>query len=107
MTPTYQIKQISPQLLVADLERSINFYTQKLDFEVAFRYEDFYCSIIKDGYSIHLKIGEQLTRAPASEDLDLIFSVDNIEDLYDQLTSNEANITQPLRQMPYGKEFYI
>lgn len=102
----YTLKQLSPQLLMADLERSIHFYTRQLGFEVDFRYEDFYCGIIKDGYSIHLKTGDP-ARRQKSDDLDVIFSVDNIEDLYNQLTVNEVNIVQPLREMPYGKEFYI
>ena len=49
------IKSMSPQLLVADIERSIGFYTTQLGFEVDFRYEDFYAGISKDGFSIHLK----------------------------------------------------
>ena len=51
----FKIKKMSPQLLVADVDRSIEFYTKKLGFDVEFRYEDFYAGIIKDGYSIHLK----------------------------------------------------
>jgi catechol 2,3-dioxygenase-like lactoylglutathione lyase family enzyme len=35
------IKRMSPQFLVADINRSIDFYTKQLGFEVAFRYEDF------------------------------------------------------------------
>ena len=56
-TVTYsKIKKMSPQLLVADIDHSIEFYTKKLGFNVDFRYEDFYAGIIKDGYSIHLKV---------------------------------------------------
>jgi catechol 2,3-dioxygenase-like lactoylglutathione lyase family enzyme len=43
---------MSPQLLVADIDRSIEFYAKILGFEVDFRYEDFYAGIIKDGYSM-------------------------------------------------------
>jgi catechol 2,3-dioxygenase-like lactoylglutathione lyase family enzyme len=105
----FKIRQISPQLLVADLERSIAFYTQKLGFMVDFRYEDFYSGISKGGRSIHLKSGDPSTRKRESgrknEDLDLVFSVDNIEIVYEEL-SKVIEITQPLRSMPYGKEFY-
>jgi hypothetical protein len=51
------IRSMSPQLVVADLERSIYFYTAELGFVVDFRYEDFYAGIIRDGYTIHLKAG--------------------------------------------------
>ena len=50
------IKGMSPQFLVTDINRAIEFYTNKLGFEVNFRYGDFYSGIIKDGYSIHLKL---------------------------------------------------
>ena len=49
------IKNMSPQFLVADIDRSIEFYTTQLDFEVDFRYKNFYAGIIKNGFSIHLK----------------------------------------------------
>ena len=58
------IKKMSPQFLVTDIDRSIEFYTKKLGFDVDFRYEDFYAGIIKDGYSIHLKASK-----PSIEDL--------------------------------------
>jgi len=61
-TVTYsKIKKMSPQILVADIDRSIEFYTKKLGFDLDFKYEDFYAGIIKDGYSIHLKLGNPLT----------------------------------------------
>lgn len=109
--PHYRLKQISTQLLTADLERSVTFYIKRLGFEVDFWYEDFYCGIIKDGYSIHLKLcppssGERKNKRE-DEHTDLLFSVDDIEDLYKQLKDNQIEIIQPLRDMPYGKEFYI
>jgi len=52
----YRIKKMSLLFLVADINLSIKFYTNELNFDVDFRYEDFYAGIIKDGYSIHLKV---------------------------------------------------
>ena len=101
---------MSPQLLVADIEDSIAFYTKKLGFDVDFRYEDFYAGIIKDGYSIHLKVGRSLGQRENKrimEDLDIVFSVDNIEGLYEELSNKSVEFTQPLREMPYGREFYV
>ena len=107
----FKIKKMSPQLLVADVDRSIEFYTKKLGFDVDFRYEDFYAGIIKDGYSIHLKVSkpsiEQRESRRNSEDLDIIFSVDGIEGLYEQLSNRSVEFSQSLRDMPYGKEFYV
>ena len=46
------IKQMSPQLLVSDIDHSIDFCTKKLGFEADFRYDDFYAEIIKDHFSV-------------------------------------------------------
>jgi len=102
---------MSPQLVVANLEHTLAFYIQQLGFDVDFRHEDFYAGIIKDGFSIHLKLGkpspEERERKRNNEDLDISFSVEGIEALYQELSTKSVLITQPLREMPYGKEFYI
>ncbi len=102
---------MSPQLIVADIKRSIKFYTKKLGFSLDFNYEDFYAGVSKDGYAIHLKSGipsiEERRNRRDSEHLDLVFSVDNIEALYKEISGNTIEIIQTLRTMPYGREFYI
>ena len=106
-----KIKKMSPQLLVTDLDNSINFYIEKLNFELEFRYEDFYAGIVKDGCSIHLKSGkpslEERTNKRENNDLDIVFSVENVEGLYDQFVKKSIDVVQPLCERPYGKEFYI
>jgi len=106
-----KIKAMSPQFLVVDLKQSIAFYTEKLDFEISFCYQDFYCGIIKDGFSIHLKSGspaiEERENKRDNEHLDITFSVEGVNDLYDDLKNKSIHIIQPLRDMPYGREFYI
>jgi len=111
-TVTYsKIKKMSPQILVADIDRSIEFYTKKLGFDLDFKYEDFYAGIIKDGYSIHLKLGNPLTEERKNkrenEHLDIVFSVEDVEDLYNEFVNKSVEITHPLCDRPYGKEFYI
>jgi len=106
-----KIKKMSPQLLVTDIEHSLEFYTKKLGFDIDFRYEDFYAGIIKDGCSIHLKSGkpsiEERKNKRNNEDLDIVFSVEGIESLYEDFLNRSIEFIQPLRHMPYGKEFYI
>ena len=106
-----KIIKMSPQLLVTDLNRSIEFYAQKLGFDIEFRYEDFYAGISKDGFSIHLKVGkpsvEERQNKRKNEDIDIVFSVSSIEDLYTDVSNKSIEVTQPLREMDYGKEFYI
>jgi len=106
-----RIKKMSPQLVVTNLDRSIEFYIEKLGFDLDFRYEDFYAGIIKDDYSIHLKLGtpsgDERQNRRDNEDLDIVFSVQGIDDLYDEYTARSVEFTQSLRNMAYGKEFYV
>ncbi len=95
------VTRISPQFLVADLEQSIEFYTKKLGFEVSFRYGGFYAGIVRDGHSIHLKA------AGGDQNLDVACGVEGIDGLYEDVKSHSVEVTQPLRDMPYGREFYI
>ena len=106
---SFKIHKMSPQLLVADLERCLDFYTKILGFDLDFRYEDFYAGISKDGCSIHLKEGNPTSEKgrEESEKLDIVFAVEGIEDLYQDIARRPVGIGQPLRVMPYGKEFYI
>lgn len=112
-TATYAtIKKMSPQLLVTDIDVSMEFYTKKLGFEVDFRYEGFYAGLIKEGHSIHLKLKNNRStkvrgRRRNNEDVDIIFSIGDIEIVYKELSNGSVKITQSLRAMPYGKEFYI
>ena len=106
-----KIKKMSPQILVADIDRSVEFYTKKLGFEVEFRYQDFYAGLIKNGFSIHLKLGnasaEERKNKRENGDLDIVFSVEGVADLYQELVNKAVEITQPLCARPYGNEFYI
>ena len=106
-----RIRKMSPQLVVANIERSIEFYTKNLGFVIDFRYDDFYSGVSRDGHSIHLKSGktspEERKNKRINEDLDIVFGVEGIEDLYEEMLSRSAEIIQPLREMPYGKEFYV
>ena len=102
------LKKMSPQLQVASIENSIDFYTKKLGFRLEFRFEDFYAGLVKDGHSIHIKSGStQRNEDKNMEDLEITFSVDCIERLYTEVLGNSIVIIQPLRDMPYGREFYI
>jgi predicted enzyme related to lactoylglutathione lyase len=111
MAVSPNIKSMSPLLLVAELDNSISFYTQYLGFVIDFRYEDFYAGIIKDSFTIHLKLGypskEEREKRIKKEDLDLVFSVGEIRQFYEAIKSTSVTIIQPLREMPYGWEFYI
>jgi len=42
-----------------------------------------------------------------NDDINITFSVSNIQDLYEELSHKSIEIVQTLRDMPYGKEFYV
>ncbi len=50
------IQGFAPQFRTTDLNRAIEFYTEKLNFAVSFRYEDFYAGVANGGHQIHLKL---------------------------------------------------
>ncbi len=111
MATELHIKKMSTQFLVTDIARSIEFYTNKLGFELEFFYEDFYAGIIKDGCSIHLKSGhpsrEERENKQEHNDLDIIFSITGVEQLYEVFLKGAMDFVQPLCDQPYGREFYI
>lgn len=102
---------MSPQLVVADLERSIRFYTEQLGFTLNFRHEGFYAGVECTGNSIHLKTGspsgEEQARKRRNEDVDIVFGVTDLDGLYASVQAKGVEIIQPLREMPYGREFYL
>ena len=107
----WKVKKMSPQFLVTDLGHSIEFYTKKLGFDLEFRYEDFYAGIIKNSCSIHLKCGrpsiDERKSKRENNDLDIVFSVEGVADLYKEFVNRAVEIIQPLCDRPYGREFYI
>ncbi|GGN11729.1 hypothetical protein GCM10010967_54640 [Dyadobacter beijingensis] len=107
----FKINQITPLLLVRELGEAIAFYVRQLDFTLAFRYDDFYAGIEKDGYSIHLKTDYDTTKTQTTrssdEQVDLLFSVGDVTAVFAEISKRNIEIVQPLREMPYGKEFYI
>jgi catechol 2,3-dioxygenase-like lactoylglutathione lyase family enzyme len=110
-TTVPKIKGMSPLLLVADLDRSLAFYSERLGFELDFRYEDFYAGMAKGSFTIHFKCGRpdpaERENRKKNEDLDLVFAVSAIGELYSAMKGGPVPIVQPLREMPYGKDFYI
>ena len=105
------IRSMSPLLLVADLDQSMAFYAEHLGFTIDFRYEDFYAGMVNSHFTIHFKCSKpdpaEREDRKKNEDLDLVFAVSAIGELYDAMKRGPVQIVQPLREMPYGKEFYI
>jgi catechol 2,3-dioxygenase-like lactoylglutathione lyase family enzyme len=102
---------IAPVLRVADLERSLAFYRERLGFELEFSYEGFYASVQREGCRIHLQCGPATPRDQAEferrEHIDACIGVRDARALYEGLGGRQLAFTVPLRRMPYGTEFYV
>lgn len=99
---------ISTQLVVRELQSSILFYRDKLGFELDFQQENFYAGLELGPYSIHLKEGTPFALPPQDSDqVNLVIGVTDLDACYASIQENSVDIVQPLREMPYGREFYI
>ena len=109
---TAKLTGISPQFLVDDLARSIEYYGRCLGFDLDFQYQDFYASVSRDGCAIHLKAApkNEADRAHREqhEHLDAHIAVRNATALHDELRSRGALITRPLEDRPWScRDFYV
>jgi catechol 2,3-dioxygenase-like lactoylglutathione lyase family enzyme len=102
---------IAPVFRVADLNRSVSFYRDQLGFELEFCYEGFYAGVCRDGCHVHLKRSGALARDQqafeAREDLDVCVGVTDAEALCSRFSLAGVHFSVPLRNMPYGTEFYV
>jgi catechol 2,3-dioxygenase-like lactoylglutathione lyase family enzyme len=106
-----RLKYVAPVLRVADLQRSLTYYREQLGFELEFDYEGFYASVIRDGCRVHLNCAAPLERDQkafeTAEHLDACFGVEDAEALSNAFALSGAAFSVPLRNMPYGREFYV
>lgn len=107
-----KLTSVAPQFLVDDLQRSIEYYRQRLGFELDFRYEAFYASVSRDGCAIHLKAapkaGADRAHRRQHEHLDAYIDVRNVAALHEELRSRGALVTKPLEERPWScLDFYV
>jgi catechol 2,3-dioxygenase-like lactoylglutathione lyase family enzyme len=109
--PAGNFRFIAPVLRVADLQRSLAFYRDRLGFEVSFVYEGFYAEVCREGCHIHLNCGAPTPRDQAAferaEHLDACIVVNDATTLARQFGDAGAPFSVALRNMPYGTEFYV
>ena len=106
-----RLTSLAPQLLVADLARSIRYY-QKLGFAFGDPWEGFYAIGELDGLELHLKEApkndayRQLRRE--HEHLDAAAGVNGVEAFYEHCVMNGVTIHKPLQVTEWGtKDFYV
>ena len=106
---TTTFKSMSPQLLVQDIERSLEYYILKLGFDLDFRYEDFYAGVSRDGHAIHLKQGVPSTHERANrKDLDAARQKNSPASLLDRLTLSPRTFSSTFTNVsPSGKALTV
>jgi uncharacterized glyoxalase superfamily protein PhnB len=112
VSSTAALTGIAPQFLVDDLNAAIEYYREKLGFDVDFCYESFYASVSRNGFAIHLKCAAKTVSDRAHrkqhEHLDAYIAVTGVAILHDELRSRGALITKPLEERPWScKDFYV
>jgi len=110
------LNAIEPQLYVANIQNSCDFYTSKLGFAVAFIYGDppFYAQVFRDNARINLRlVHEPVFRDDVRQRENLlsasitVATTNEIKQLF--LTYQTAGISfrQPLKKEPWGARTFI
>ena len=102
-----------PQLFVADIALSCEFYTKRLGFSVAFTYGEppFYGQVFRDGARLNLRC---LARPPIDPELrdseDLLsasITLDDAKPLFLEFQAAGVTFHQPLKTEPWGARTFI
>ena len=102
-----------PQLYVANIDASVDFYTTKLGFTVAFMYGDppFYGQVVRDGAHLNLRwISVPVINPVLRDEEDLLsasIALDDAKSLYLEYQSVGVTFHQKLRREPWGARTFI
>ena len=89
--------RVAPELPARDLQRALDFYEQKLGFQVSMRMPE-YANVERDGIAIHLFYEEAADHSPAGVH---IFTTD-IEELCAEFQRRGVHLTQEIARKPWG-----
>jgi catechol 2,3-dioxygenase-like lactoylglutathione lyase family enzyme len=102
-----------PQLFVADITASCEFYTRKLGFSVAFTYGEplFYGQVFRDGARLNLRCLPQSALDPQLRDSELLLSasitLDDAKPLFLEYQAAGVPFAQALKMEPWGARTFI
>jgi catechol 2,3-dioxygenase-like lactoylglutathione lyase family enzyme len=107
-----RISRAIAQLRTTDLEESIRFYTTKLGFTLAFRYEDFYAGIRAGSQLFHLKLVDEkdpsIQFVDKGEHFHLYLETNDAVAAAEALKQNGVRLVKDVHTTPWGrKEFVI
>ena len=102
-----------PQLFVADVETSCEFYTKKLGFTVAFIYGDppFYGQVFRDGARLNLRSLDEPAMNPELREREQLLSatitLDDADPLFLEFQTAGVVFHQTLKSEPWGARTFI
>jgi catechol 2,3-dioxygenase-like lactoylglutathione lyase family enzyme len=102
-----------PQLFVADIVASCEFYTKKLGFSVAFSYGEppFYGQVFRDGARLNLRRLDKPGLDPELRDSEQLLSasiaLDDAKPLFLEYQAAGVLFAQPLKTEPWGARTFI
>jgi catechol 2,3-dioxygenase-like lactoylglutathione lyase family enzyme len=102
-----------PQLVVSDIAASIEFFTKRLGFTVAFSYGDpaFYAQVFRDGARLNLRHLDTPGVDPALRDREQLLSasiiLDDAKPLFLEYQGAGVEFVQLLRSEPWGARTFI
>jgi uncharacterized glyoxalase superfamily protein PhnB len=105
-----------PQLFVANIKASLDFFTQKLGFAIAFTYGEppFYAQVKRDGARLNLRCVDDPVINPELRDREELLSAamtvataDEIKQLLLEFQSANVTFFQTLKKQPWGARNFI
>jgi catechol 2,3-dioxygenase-like lactoylglutathione lyase family enzyme len=105
-----------PQLFVADIKASLDFFTHKLGFSIAFTYGEppFYAQVKRDGAQLNLKCVDTPVINPEHRDRDELLSAAitvatarEIKQLFLEFQSANVTFSQALKKQPWQARNFI
>ena len=115
-TPRPTFSSISAQLFVANIQRSCDFYTNKLGFAVEFMYGDppFYGQVVRDNARLNLRligepvfVGDVRKREHLLSASITVATANEIKQLFLSYQAAGVSFHQTLRKEPWGARTFI
>jgi uncharacterized glyoxalase superfamily protein PhnB len=110
------IAAAEPQLFVADIKSSCDFFTKKLGFTIAFTYGEppFYAQVMRDGVRLNLRCVEQPVIDAELRNREELLSAsltvataEEIKALFLEFQASGATFFQTLKRQPWGARDFI
>jgi uncharacterized glyoxalase superfamily protein PhnB len=110
------IVNAEPQLFVTNIQRSCEFYREKLNFSLVFSYGEppFYAQVGRDAVRLNLRLVEQPVIESTVRDREELLSVsmtvataDEIKMLFLEFQSSGVAFHQPLKRQPWGVKNFV